>query len=222
LAIESTVAAQSLMRLIFFFPAFAILISIMLVEKIRDYGFSNAVANKSSNKFENYLGPRILPWFANQINQVAVVHDIVDRDRKTLALTTVDLLRSNPNCSESSVAAYLDKKSARQVISQIALLVRLRSILLNCKEDNLRAMVGRAIRSSNKVEDEWEKKPSWWDDSSTDHSFLLLTKLDKYGFLEIMSEETAREGFGDASEVCCRSQCCSKISLEPHFFHTNV
>lgn len=177
-------------------------VSIMLVEKIREFGFSNASANKSSNKYENYLGPKILPWFAKQVNQVAAIHDILDRDRKTLSLTTADLLTSNPNCSESAVAAFLDKKSARQVISQIALLTRLRSILLECNEDGLRSMLSRAIRSSSKAEDEWEKKPGWWDDSSTDHSFLLLTKLDKHGFLKIMSEETARDGFGDANEVC--------------------
>jgi hypothetical protein len=173
--------------------------SIMLVEKVRDFGFSNFVANRS--KHENSLGPKIIPWFASQVNQLATVHDIVDRDHRALSLTTADLLMSNPDCSKSTVAAYLDKKSARQVVSQIALLMRLRLMMLHCKEDNLRSMLARAIRSSKKADDDWEKKPGWWDDSSTDHSYLLLTKLDKHGFLNIMSDATARDGFGDADEV---------------------
>merc|ERR1712238_322483 len=39
-------------------------------------------------------------------------------------------------------------------------------------------------------------KPEWWDDSTDEHAFLLLKKLNEYGFSKFMTSEKARDGFG--------------------------
>jgi hypothetical protein len=145
------------------------------------------------------LGPKILSWLGKQMNDFALESGIIGDDGKAMGNITQDLMHDHPEkVGNIVISALLDKKSARDIFSQTAMMTRLRSILLRNSEVDLRSKLVRAIRGSKKLEDPWEKRPEWWDDSSVQHSYVLLKQLDEHGFLWIMDVENARDGFGAA------------------------
>ena len=174
--------------------------SILLLEKVRKYAFANASSKKASHKYENFLGHKVLTWFAQELKGLSTVYGTLDGAQTPLAYSTFDTMKENPDMVERKhVCAFLEKKSAKDVVSQTAMITRLKSILLQNSEIDIRQKILRAMKSSAKVQDEWEKKPAWWDDSTNEHSFLLLTKLDEYGLGDkFIEEEKARDGFGAA------------------------
>mmetsp|Transcript_6590 Transcript_6590/g.16427 ORF Transcript_6590/g.16427 Transcript_6590/m.16427 type:complete len:359 (-) Transcript_6590:191-1267(-) len=175
----------------------------MLVEKVRAYGTGKVSNGKGTSKYENYLGPKIPKWFGKELARAAATHDILDDENKPQSWTTADIsetIQNNPDYNKSVVSAFLDKLSARQVTSQIALMSRLRSVLTQHDEKEFRAKLLRAIKQSNRTDDEWDKQPEWWDNSTEEHSFLMLTKLNEYGFTKIMLVAKARDGFGAPNE----------------------
>mmetsp|Transcript_21082 Transcript_21082/g.58594 ORF Transcript_21082/g.58594 Transcript_21082/m.58594 type:complete len:2371 (-) Transcript_21082:379-7491(-) len=177
--------------------------SIMLVEKVRAYGTGKVSNGKGTSKYEHYLGPKIPKWFGKELARAAATYDILDDENKPQSWTTADIsetIQNNPDYNKSVVSAFLDKLSARQVTSQIALMSRLRSVLTQHDEKEFRAKLLRAIKQSNRTDDEWDKQPEWWDNSTEEHSFLMLTKLNEYGFTKIMLVAKARDGFGAPNE----------------------
>jgi hypothetical protein len=134
---------------------------------------------------------------AKQMKDVAVEIDLMGDNGKMLGNITQDLIKDHPEkVGDIAISALLDKKSARDVFSQTAMVTRLRSVLLRNSEEDLRKKLAQAIKSSKKLEDPWEKRPDWWDDTSVQHSLLLLQRLNEYGFLWIMDVEKARDGLG--------------------------
>ena len=124
--------------------------------------------------------------------------DVVDGSGKTMCLTFTDLIHQNDAFKNTYVAAFLDKKCCKQVICQVALLSRLRSIFTKHSDDELRSKVGKAVKNSKKLEEAWEKRPSWWDDASNDHSFLILHRLNELGISNVLTDPS---GFGPADQV---------------------
>lgn len=183
--------------------------SIMLLEKVRRFAFSSLqTSQKSAHKFENYLGPKVLSWIGKEIAFMGTEYNVVDGNGKPLCYSTTDLLSSNPEHSNTRVAAYLDKKSARHVISQISLLSRLRALFTKYDSGEFREKLADAIGRSRKLTDVWEKRPSWWEDEDgkIDHSYLLLERLNDHGFANILGckvdfgipeEERSGESFRD-------------------------
>merc|ERR1712238_431251 len=175
---------------------------IMLMEKIRSYGSSTARPNgknSTSHKYDHFLGAKVSNWYKKELARIAAQYDILDDENKPQAWTTADICKSienNPEYNKMVVSALLDKPSARQVTCQIALLSRLRSIFLKHTEKDFRVKLQRAMKNSKRADDEWDKKPEWWDDSTDEHAFLLLKKLNEYGFSKFMTSEKARDGFG--------------------------
>jgi hypothetical protein len=175
--------------------------SILLLERVRKFaGFTSAATSKASHKYENFLGSKVLNWFARELKDLSAAYGMLDGEKKPMAYSTRDMMKENPDKVENTiVSAFLDKKSARDVISQTAMISRLKSIMLLNSEADLRQKILRAMKNSAKLQDEWEKKPEWWDDSTNEHSFLLLTRLDQYGLgSKIMEDEKACDGFGAA------------------------
>ncbi|KAG7370276.1 DNA/RNA helicase, superfamily II, SNF2 family protein [Nitzschia inconspicua] len=173
--------------------------SALLLERVRQYaGFEQgSKVSKATHKYENFLGPKILGWIWKQMKEFAVENCIIGDDGKILGNITYDLMKDHPDkVGDIAVSAVLDKKSARDVFSQTAMMTRLRSILLRNSEEELRGKLARAIKSSKKLEDPWEKQPDWWDDTTVQHSLVLLQRLNEFGFLWIMDMEKARDGFG--------------------------
>ncbi|KAL3915362.1 MAG: hypothetical protein SGILL_005694, partial [Bacillariaceae sp.] len=177
--------------------------SALLLERIRQHaGFAHGSSgNKASHKYENFLGPKVLSWFGRQIREFAVASDLIAEDGKVYAHVTTDLVKEHPEkVADMAISAFLDKKTARDVVSQTAMMTRLRSVLLRNSEAGLRTKLVQALKNSKKSEDAWEKRPEWWDDTSAQHSYLLLTRLDEYDFSRIMFVDKARDGFGVKTE----------------------
>ncbi len=170
----------------------------MLMEKVRAYG-SSKMSSKGTNKYENFLGPKVPKWFGKELARLAANLDILDDENKPQSWTTADIsetIQNNPDYNKTVVSAFLDKSSARQVTSQIAMLSKLQNVLTQHNEKDFRVKLNRAMKQSKRTDDEWEKRPEWWDDSTDEHSFLLLKKLNEYGFRKIMTSPKAIDGFG--------------------------
>lgn len=160
------------------------------MEKVRKFAFSNIqTSQKVAHKYENYLGPKVLNWMSKELAGLGGDFNVVDGAGKPLAYSTTDLISSIPEHANTRVAAYLDKKASRQVVSQISLLCRLRSLFAKKDEAKFRETLSEAIGRSRKLADVWEKRPEWWEDEdgNVDHSFLLLEALNKNGFANVLT-----------------------------------
>lgn len=173
-------------------------VSIMLLEKLRKYGFSNYFfPAKYLNKVENGLGTKVPSWFGKELSRLASEFDVADSLGGAMSFTTADILDQNTDDgATATVGGYIDKKSSRQVVSQIALLVKLRQICVKNSDDEFKEKVALAVQSSRKHEDVWDKRPSWWDDSS-DHNVVLLQKLNEFGYSNMNANAA---GFGGPVE----------------------
>jgi len=174
----------------------------MLIEKVRKFGYSSYNPPvKNSHKIENGIGAKVPVWLGKEITRLAAKFDILDGTGKPMAFTTTDLMEHNQDLHTTRVAAYLDKKSARTVLCQISLLARLKSLFRKSNEPTLLEQISQAITNSKKLEEAWDKRPSWWDDSSVDHTYLLLKGLNENGFLGVLYET---KGFHIVSiSLCC-------------------
>lgn len=150
----------------------------------------------ATHKFENFLGPKIPVWFKNELEK-SFINEGLQQNGKPLTIITADVAMANPDYQNSSIGAFLDKKGARQITSQIALMTRLQYILLANSEESLRSKISTAISNSARLKEAWDNKPKWWDDSSEDHTLLLLTRLNEHGFSKLMTTTRATTGFGD-------------------------
>mmetsp|Transcript_9183 Transcript_9183/g.21889 ORF Transcript_9183/g.21889 Transcript_9183/m.21889 type:complete len:2363 (+) Transcript_9183:217-7305(+) len=170
--------------------------SIMLLEKVRKYGFVGYnYPAKFSNKVENGLGNKVQAWFGKELAKLAVAWEVADDLGGTRPLTTQDMFELNvEDAKNATVASYFDKRMSRQIVSQIAMLAKVRSVWSSSKEEDLKEKVANAAKLSRKHEDVWEKRPEWWDDSSN-HNFLMLDRLFKHGFSNFGNETS---GFGPA------------------------
>eukprot|EP00934_Nitzschia_sp_Nitz4_P009022 Nitzschia sp. Nitz4//scaffold97_size77645//18109//25086//NITZ4_005513-RA/size77645-augustus-gene-0.24-mRNA-1//1//CDS//3329560641//9012//frame0 len=173
--------------------------SIMLVEKIRRYAYSGSGGPpaKTAHKYENYLGAKVLGWFSKELKHLGTEFNIIDGSGRTMAFSTTDLLGVNSDVGQTRVAAFLDKKSAKQVISQIAMLTRLRSLVVKTPKETFPDLVSEAMVKSSRLGDSWEKCPSWWNHDTVDHSLLLLNRLHQHGFSNVLANV---DGFGPTTE----------------------
>jgi hypothetical protein len=183
----------------------------MLLEKLRKHGFFNySFPSKFANKVENGLGTKVTSSFGKELSRLASEFDVADSLGGAMSFTTADMFDQNTaDTSAATVAAYMDKKACRQVVSQIALLGKVRLMCAKNSEDDFRAKVAKAVSSSRKHEDTWDKRPSWWDDSS-DHNCLLLKKLNEHGFSNFSANT---DGFGSVDQDKSTSKSLRELGL---------
>jgi len=177
--------------------------SIMFVEKVRKFAFPTVqTQTKTAHKYENGLGPKVVQWFGKELAQVAGKAGIVDGNGSPIGAATEDLLRSNPElANDAKVGAYLDKKNARLVISQAALLSRLNILWAKMDASVRKDRLADAIARSRKLGDVWEKKPSWWQDTGDANvrdSITLLEALKERGLVDVLAAEV---NFGEGDEI---------------------
>jgi len=175
----------------------------MLLEKIRHFAFQNFQTQlKTAHKYENYLGPKIISWIGKEIAVIGSEVNVPSMNGRPTAASFTDVLTACPEQSkEEKVAAYLNKVSARQVVSQIALLSRLRSLFSNNDDSTLREFLVDAIKKSNRLGDTWENKPTWWGDDvgDSDRLFTLLQALNVEGFSGLLDVKTTFDAASEAS-----------------------
>lgn len=175
----------------------------MLLEKIRHFAFSYIQTQaKSAHKYENYLGPKILHWIGKELSGLGTDLGVPFQNGRPTAASFTDVLSACPEqAKEERVAAYLSKPNARMILSQMALLSRLRSLFSKNDDASLQEFVRDAVRNSNKLRDVWDKKPIWWSysgSSDEDRSFALLKALNEHSFSGVLD---ANIEFKASSEV---------------------
>ncbi|KAL3935214.1 MAG: hypothetical protein SGBAC_009225, partial [Bacillariaceae sp.] len=188
--------------------------SIMLLEKVRKYGFVNYnYPAKFSKKVENGLGNNVQAWFGKELAKLAVAWEVADDLGGTRPLSTQDMFEHNTeDAKNATVASYYDKRMSRQIVSQIVMLAKLRSIWSTSTEKDIKEKVANAVKLSRKHEDVWEKRPEWWDDASN-HNFLLLDRLFKYGFSNF-GKETSGFGPPDAEGLSLKQLNLTKSIIQ--------
>ena len=173
--------------------------TVMMLERIRQVFPAVVSGNtKHPHKLENGLGVKVPTWLAKELLRWARHLEVTDESGKILAFITKDLLDQNPDVADedtATVAAILDRKLVRPTMSQIAMMTRLRSLFLT--SEDVPDSVARAIKASKKQEDEWDRRPSWWDNydakQQIQYSHLLLERLSAYGFANFLAQSP--EGF---------------------------
>ena len=174
----------------------------MLLEKVRHFAFFHVQTQlKTAHKYENYLGPKIIAWIAKEIAAIGVELNVPSQNGRPTAASFTDVLSACPEQSkEEKVAAYMTKPSCRQVIAQIALLSRLRSLFSMNDDATLRDFLLDAIKKCNRLGDVWENRPAWWAENQGDgdRSFTLLQALNIRGFSGVLAVKAT---FDSGSEV---------------------
>ena len=97
------------------------------------------------------------------------------------------------------VTANLNKSDCRQLLIQITLVTRLRSLFMKHPKDELLLKIDSASKNS-RVGDVWEAQPEWWRSGAIPsyHDALLLESLVEFGFGGVL--ENGR-GFGPRDKV---------------------
>ena len=166
--------------------------TIMLIERLRrKMGHSAGGHTKSAKKGNYYLGPKVFDFLSTQLGEWAASLDIVDASSKTLSYTAADFYHDLPvdERERVEVTTHLNKQDCRQLLIQITLISRLRSLILKYSKDELLTRVEKAAR--NLVGEPWEAQPSWWTsggESPSHNDALLLESLVEFGFGGLMSQ----------------------------------
>ena len=142
--------------------------------------------SKSTKKSNYWLGPKIFDFLSTQLSDWAKVLDIVDAKGKTLSYTAADFYHDLPVDERElvEVTTLLNKQDSRQIIIQITLLSRLRSLFSAYPKDALLPKIEKAAKNVGDG-DVWEGRPSWWTtsgDSLSHNDALLLEALVEFGF----------------------------------------
>ena len=145
---------------------------------------------KTIRRSEHGLGPYVLLWFDKENTRWAESFKIIDSTGKPYGYTAVDFFKSDkskasPADDDIDIAAVLDEKGCRNIFTQIAQQTRARSLFLRYTKLQLQEWVSTAVKNCDVTEDEWEGRPSWWDNNkppTNNHDFLLMENLLEYGF----------------------------------------
>lgn len=169
--------------------------TIMMLEKLRRHMGSVSVTAFTARS-DNGLGSKILVWIRKQLHRWASSLDLLDDSGRPLAFSAIDFL---PDLSESEkdsihVAAILDRKGCRCVISQIAMLTRNRSLLDSRSREELLLKIDKAAKTVSATGDAWGKQPEWWtadegspNQLSANNDALLLERLRTNGFGRVLA-----------------------------------
>eukprot|EP00546_Thalassionema_frauenfeldii_P003334 CAMPEP_0178934636 /NCGR_PEP_ID=MMETSP0786-20121207/23988_1 /TAXON_ID=186022 /ORGANISM="Thalassionema frauenfeldii, Strain CCMP 1798" /LENGTH=2235 /DNA_ID=CAMNT_0020612471 /DNA_START=60 /DNA_END=6767 /DNA_ORIENTATION=- len=188
---------------------------IMLLESLRNHmvpiepmSVQSTDGMAALKKTENLLGPFVLEWFDDEIQNWATSLELVDISGKPLSYIASDFAPNEKGGKElHTVAALMDQGGCRSVLSQIAQQSRMRSVFLKNGQDQVQAMVNKAVKSFID-HDEWSEKPVWWgqvNDStsfSSLHDYFVLETLLTFGYGGIESallEFNFQQGIKDNS-----------------------
>lgn len=181
--------------------------TIMMLAKVqRHMGKATTGLTSVCLATELALGPKVIAWLENEIMNWASSLDLLDTAGRPLGFTAVDFIDDLPESERAAIeiAAIMDKKGSRAVMSQMALMTRLRSLFLG-KEPKA-ARLEKALISLVASGDKWEWEPTWWatansqskEKSTIRNDQLLLERLLHRGFAGVL-EDTKSYGLGDVA-----------------------
>lgn len=153
--------------------------AIMLLEAVRKN--SSMVRNnvKANSKSEPPIGLRTIQWNSTHMKKWAQMLGVLKSDGNVLHVTACS---ARPDLRP---AAYVDGDGCDAIYSQIVQQTRLREIFLKYSDDDLSAMIVKAMKKCEKNGNNWDEEPEWWGGDerypSNDDSSLLSGIL-QYGY----------------------------------------
>lgn len=142
-------------------------------------------------KHDEDVGVRVYKWLPNQVIQKwAKELELLDEHGRTLTLTAIDFLKDLTEAERNSIqtVAAFDAERSGQVVSQVALISRLKAFFEAHKDDpdSLQAHVEQAALN---VRENWADRPEWWSAENADFDMLLLKRLANEGFVGLMQSK---------------------------------
>lgn len=153
--------------------------AIMLLEAVRIN--SSMVRNnvKANSKSEPPIGLRTIQWNSTHMKKWAQMLGVLKSDGNVL---TVTACLARPDLRP---AAYVDADGCEAIYSQIVQQTRLRDIFLKYSDDDLSAMVLKAMKKCEKNGNSWDEEPEWWGDDERypiNDDTSLLSGILQYGY----------------------------------------
>ena len=177
--------------------------AIMLIEKLRR-NMTPAIVSALTTRSDNGLGSKVLVWFRKEILKWATSLDILDDNGRPFAFTAVEFLDDLDESERTTieVSSIFDKKCSRSVISQTAMLSRLRSIYSASSTNDFLEKVSTVNRTFVASRDFWSSQPTNWSAAS---DVILVKRLLDYGFEEAFLVDS-KSFNGQVSSSCDSSE----------------
>lgn len=135
------------------------------------------------------LGSDVILWMGVVIQKWAGALDLLDEANQPLAFTAIEFLDELPEDERTSIeiASVFDKKGCRFVLSQITLLTRLRSFVVEYERATFVDAIKRIYPQAPELSDESHRMPKVWD---KEYDAVLLYRLVELGLsTKILSEK---------------------------------
>ena len=164
--------------------------TVMLIEKVRRH----SSAGTAQRKQWSGLGMRVPLWLDRELSRWAMSLGVADPTGRPVPFSVADFAAEHPGCKEdpSVVAtAAFDPPLADDVVDQVALLTRLRSVFAKSKPTELRNKLEAAVKEVDSTGDGWQDRPKGWEHneggSLISREMLLCDRLLRSGFTGVTS-----------------------------------
>jgi len=159
--------------------------TIMLVEKLRRHSSAGGMTQR---KQSSGLGMRVPLWLDRELSRWAMILGIADPTGRPVPFSSTDFVTEHPSYkAEPSIkaTAAFDPQLADDVVDQVALLTRLRSVVLGTPGLGFRNMIEVAVAKADAAGEGWESQPKTWcasEGASISREMILCDRLLTCGF----------------------------------------
>lgn len=163
--------------------------TIMLIERLRRH----SSAGTTQRKQWSGLGMRVPLWLDRELSRWAMSLGIADPTGRPVPFAATDFVAEHPGYkSDPSIlaTAAFDPQLADDVVDQVALLTRLRSVFASSKDSHLHAKIVASVKKADATGDGWQDQPKGWESSegnSVSREMLICDRLLREGFPGVSS-----------------------------------
>lgn len=178
--------------------------TVMMVAKVHQCAAHHSGA---SAKAAATVGAGVLDWFKADVSRWASSLDLLEESGEPYALTAMDFIDDVSEQERLAIetSALMDNKGCWDLVNQMSLMSRLRSIFLNCERGYKRTLVESTVQAVSARRPQWESQPTWWSSrggescySTLHHDTLLLERLMHSGFDGVLEN---KKSYGVGADV---------------------
>lgn len=180
--------------------------SVMLLSKIRQVMSKQAPVGPG-------LGLKVLEWMEKELFRWSESLELLDRETgKPYAFFAVEFLDDLPETERGAIEVHslFDRLGCRSVISQAAMMTRLRSISNSCEGPQLWDNVVKAVQNLTSVGLRWDQKPVDW---AVDKDFVLAGRLLQFGLTDKLIKSAGMETMAQIESPTFQSMKLTKAAL---------
>lgn len=173
---------------------------VMLMEKVRRHSSGGAVTGSTQQRkqWSSGLGVQVPAWLDGELSRWALTLDIADSAGRPVPFSSSDFVANHPGFRENPsivATAAFDPQLADDVVDQVALLTRLRSIFSRTKVHEIRSRFETAVKKADEDGEGWADQPKGWtardsvDEGLTVREVVLCDRLLSCGFSGVLTSE---------------------------------